>query len=128
MRKNIFVLFLSLLFSLYQNKIFAGDVKDTIQMGIFIESLYDLDFAGYYYSANFWMWSVAKGDLNDDGKIDGADSLALQKPKSERLDGAFPSLVPESPKGVQSNLYGQPRHILLSEEAAPFGHERMPSR
>jgi hypothetical protein len=50
--------------------------KDTIRIGIFIESLYDIDFAMYSYNTNFWMWSVAKGDLNNDGKIDGEDSSA----------------------------------------------------
>lgn len=49
---------------------------DTMRIGIFIESLYDLDFAKYSYEANFWMWSIAKGDLNDDGKVDGEDSTA----------------------------------------------------
>ena len=58
-------------------------------MGIFIESLYDLDFASYSYNANFWMWSVAKGDLNEDGKINGADSLAsLERIKAIELSNA----------------------------------------
>jgi len=54
----------------------AADAKDTLKIGIFIESIYDLDFANYAYSSNFWMWSVVKGDVNGDGKIDADDSLA----------------------------------------------------
>ncbi len=54
----------------------AAAVKDTIKIGVFFESIYDLDFAGYSYATNFWMWSVVQGDVNGDGKIDEADSLA----------------------------------------------------
>ncbi|MDB5281420.1 MAG: hypothetical protein JWO06_495 [Bacteroidota bacterium] len=56
--------------------LFAADKRDTIKMGIFIESIYDLDFANYSYSTNFWMWSVVEGDLDGNGKSDEADSLA----------------------------------------------------
>ena len=74
MKKIIYkTIFLFLLF--HAGNISASDTKDTIRIGIFIESLYDLDFADYSYNANFWMWSVAKGDLNNDGKINTADSL-----------------------------------------------------
>jgi hypothetical protein len=67
----------------------AQQAKDTIRIGIFIESLYDLDFAVYSYKANFWMWSVAKGDLNDDGHIDGEDSLAsLERIEAIELSNA----------------------------------------
>ena len=58
-----------------QGKCATAD-KDTIKIGVFFESIYDLDFAGYSFATNFWMWSVVQGDVNGDGKIDEADSLA----------------------------------------------------
>ena len=75
MEKRIYRI-LFVLLALSAGKLNAQATKDTLRMGIFIESIYDLDFAAYSYDANFWMWSIAKGDLNDDGKIDDADSLA----------------------------------------------------
>lgn len=63
--------------------------KDTIRIGVFIESLYDLNFSNYSYHTNFWMWSVVKGDVNDDGKIDQADSIAsLDRIKMIELSNA----------------------------------------
>lgn len=63
--------------------------KDTIKIGVFIESLYDINFAAYSYNTNFWMWSVAKGDLNGDGLIDGNDSAAsLERIKLIALSNA----------------------------------------
>jgi hypothetical protein len=56
--------------------LFAGYERDTIEIGIFPESIYDLDFANYSYGTNFWMWSVEDGDINYDGTIDQQDSLA----------------------------------------------------
>lgn len=60
----------------YFNPLSAASGKDTIRIGIFIESLYDVDFANYSCRTNFWMWSVVKGDVNEDGKIDSQDSIA----------------------------------------------------
>ena len=54
----------------------AADKKDTVNIGIFTESIYDLDFAAYSYGTNFWMWSVVPGDLDGDGKTNERDSLA----------------------------------------------------
>lgn len=54
----------------------ASDEKDTTRIGIFLESIYDLDFANYNYATNFWMWSVVRGDVDGNGVIDGEDSLA----------------------------------------------------
>jgi hypothetical protein len=78
MKLRSFKFFACLLFctgSVNISTAFASE-KDTIRMGIFIESLYDIDFADYSYQTNFWMWSVVKGDVNEDGKINSEDSIA----------------------------------------------------
>lgn len=54
----------------------ASATKDTLRIGIFYESIYDVDLANYSYGTNFWMWSVVQGDVNEDGVIDDKDSLA----------------------------------------------------
>lgn len=67
----------------------ANAQKDTIKIGVFIESLYDINFAAYSYNTNFWMWSVAKGDLNGDGLVNGDDSTAsLERIKLIALSNA----------------------------------------
>ena len=76
----------------YSGFIYAGKAqvaKDTIRMGVFIESLYDIDFANYSFNTNFWMWSVAHGDINNDGKINEEDSIAsLERIKLIALSNA----------------------------------------
>jgi hypothetical protein len=61
---------------LYFPSLDSWSQKDTIRIGVFIESLYDINFALYAFNTNFWMWSVAKGDTNGDGIVDAGDSMA----------------------------------------------------
>jgi hypothetical protein len=70
-------------------KSMATDTRDTVRIGIFFESIYDIDFANYSYNTNFWMWSVVKGDINGDGLINDDDSVAsMDRIKSIELSNA----------------------------------------
>lgn len=86
---KVLVCLLCCLFSVSVNKVSAAEPKDTIRIGVFIESLYDLNFSIYSYHTNFWMWSVVDGDVNKDGKVNDADSIAsMERIKMIELSNA----------------------------------------